>query len=109
MSRVETAPVGKTVSWLPPLDGGTLLMVFLIGAMGFYILYPLALILLNNFNVATIAQPPAYALQAWKEAFSEAAICRDLWNSAKIGAARQVIALPMGIFTASVLSRTNIY
>jgi len=38
MSRVETAPVGKTVSWLPPLDGGTLLMVLLIGAMGFYIL-----------------------------------------------------------------------
>jgi len=53
MSRVETAPVGKTVSWLPPLDGGTLLMAVLIGAMGFYVLYPLALILLNSFNVAT--------------------------------------------------------
>src|SRR5438094_715603 len=74
MSRVETAPVGKTVSWLPPLDGGTLLMAVLIGAMGFYILYPLALILLNSFNVATIAEPPAYGLQAWKDAFSEAGL-----------------------------------
>ena len=109
MSRVETAPVGKTVSWLPPLDGGTLLMALLIGAMGFYILYPLALILLNSFNVATIAEPPAYGLQAWKDAFSEAGIWRSLWNSVKIGVVLQVIALPLGIFIAWLLSRTNIF
>ena len=109
MSRVETAPVSKTVSWLPPLDGGTLLMVLLIGAMGFYILYPLALILLNSFNVATIAEPPAYGLQAWKDAFSEAGIWRSLWNSVKIGVVLQVIALPLGIFIAWLLSRTNIF
>src|SRR5437870_8030853 len=109
MSRVETAPVGKTVSWLPPLDGGTLLMVLLIGAMGFYVLYPLALILLNSFNVATIAEPPAYGLQAWKDAFSEAGIWRSLWNSVKIGVVLQVIALPLGIFIAWLLSRTNIF
>jgi len=109
MSRVETAPVGKTVSWLPPLDGGTLLMALLIGAMGFYILYPLALILLNSFNVATIAEPPAYGLQAWKDAFSEAGIWRSLWNSVKIGIVLQVIALPLGIFIAWLLSRTNIF
>ena len=109
MSRVETAPVDKTVSWLPPLDGGTLLMALLIGAMGFYILYPLALILLNSFNVATIAEPPAYGLQAWKDAFSEAGIWRSLWNSVKIGVVLQVIALPLGIFIAWLLSRTNIF
>ena len=109
MSRVETAPVDKTVSWLPPLDGGTLLMALLIGAMGFYVLYPLALILLNSFNVATIAEPPAYGLQAWKDAFSEAGIWRSLWNSVKIGVVLQVIALPLGIFIAWLLSRTNIF
>src|SRR5438874_3020684 len=108
MSRVETAPVDKTVSWLPPLDGGTLLMALLIGAMGFYVLYPLALILLNSFNVATIAEPPAYGLQAWKDAFSEYGIWRSLWNSVKIGIVLQVIALPMGIFVSWLLARTNI-
>src|SRR2546430_13760479 len=108
MSRVETAPVSKTVSWLPPLDGGTLLMALLIGAMGFYILYPLALILLNSFNVATIAEPPAYGLQAWKDAFSEAGIWRSLLNSVKIGIVLQIVALPLGIFLSWLIGRTNI-
>src|SRR5207247_9646933 len=100
MSRVETAAVGKTVSWLPPLDGGTLLMALLIGAMGFYILYLLALILLNSFNVATIAEPPAYGLQAWKDAFSEAGIWRSLCHSVTIAVVPQFIPLPLGILIA---------
>ena len=51
------------------LGGGHLLMILLIGSLGFYIVYPLLLILINSFNVATIADPPVYGLQAWKEAF----------------------------------------
>src|SRR5947208_14952494 len=97
MSCVETAPVDKTVSWLPPLDGGTLLMALLIGAMGFYVTYPLVLILINSFNVATIAAPPVYGLQAWREAFREPAICRSLLNSIKIGIVLQIVALTPGI------------
>src|ERR687891_164581 len=107
----KTAPVGAgAVSrpWIPPLDGGTLLMALLIGAMGFYVLYPLALILINSFNTATIAEPPVYGLKAWKEAFNEPGIWRSLWNSVKIGIALQVVALPMGIFVSWLLARTNI-
>jgi iron(III) transport system permease protein len=95
-------------SRLPPLDGGTLLMALLIGAMGFYVLYPLALILINSFNVATIAEPPVYGLKAWREAFTEYGIWRSLWNSVKIGIVLQVVALPTGIFISWLLARTNI-
>jgi iron(III) transport system permease protein len=95
-------------SWLPPLDGGTMLMAVLIGCMGFYVLYPLALIILNSFNTATIAEPPVYGLKAWREAFSEYGIWRSLWNSIKIGIVLQVIALPLGIFISWLLARTNI-
>ena len=49
---------------------GLVIMILLIGSMGFYILYPLALILINSFNVATIADPPAYGLGAWRDAFT---------------------------------------
>ena len=67
MAKTETVRV-ETVSrpWLPPLDGGTLLMAVLIGFMGLYVLYPLSRILLNSFNTATIAEPPVYGLNAWK-------------------------------------------
>ncbi|HEY7167857.1 MAG TPA: iron ABC transporter permease [Candidatus Binatia bacterium] len=94
--------------WLPPLDRGTLLMVVLVGFMGFYVLYPLALILINSFNVSTIAEPPAYGLQAWRDAFREPGIWRSLLNSVKIGVVLQLIALPLGIFLSWLLGRTNI-
>lgn len=109
MAKTET--VGAQASsraWLPPLDGGTLLMAVLIGFMGFYVLYPLVLILINSFNTATIAEPPAYGLQAWRDAFREPGIWRSLLNSVKIGVILQIIALPLGVFLSWLIARTNI-
>ncbi len=109
MAKTETLN-GRALSrpWLPPLDGGTALMGVLIAFMGFYVLYPLALIIINSFNTATIAEPPVYGLKAWREAFSEYGIWRSLWNSVKIGIVLQVLALPLGIFISWLLARTNI-
>ena len=109
MAKTETIKASVPArAWLPPLDGGTLIMAVLIGFMGFYVLYPLVLILINSFNTATIAEPPVYGLKAWREAFSEAGIWRSLWNSVKIGIVLQVVALPLGIFLSWLISRTNI-
>jgi len=83
-------------------------MAGLIGVMGFFVLYPLVLILINSFNTATIAEPPVYGLKAWRDAFSEYGIWRSLLNSVKIGIVLQVIALPLGIFLSWLLARTNI-
>jgi iron(III) transport system permease protein len=110
MAKTETiGPVAAARSWLPPLDGGTALMAVLIGFMGFYVLYPLTLIVINSFNTATIAEPEVYGLQAWRDAFAEPGIWRSLWNSIKIGIVLQLIALPLGIFTSWLLARTNIF
>ncbi|HWO40344.1 MAG TPA: iron ABC transporter permease [Candidatus Eisenbacteria bacterium] len=109
MAKAETVSAERAPhAWTARLDGGTLLMAVLIGAVGFYVLYPLALILINSFNVATIAEPPQYGLQAWKDAFREPGIVRSLWNSVKIALALQLIALPLGIFISWLLARTNI-
>ena len=109
MAKTETynAPA-VTRSWLPPLDGGTAIMAALIGFMGFYVLYPLTLIVINSFNTATIAEPEVYGLDAWRKAFAEPGIWRSLWNSVKIGIVLQVVALPTGIFISWLLARTNI-
>jgi iron(III) transport system permease protein len=93
----------------PWLDSGTLIMVVLIGSLGFYVLYPLILILINSFNTASIAEPPAYGLTAWQEAFRDPSIWQSLWNSVKIGIVLQLIALPAGILISWLLARTNIY
>jgi iron(III) transport system permease protein len=109
MAKTESVGV-ETLSrpWLPPLDRGTLLMAALIGFMGFYVLYPLVLILINSFNTATIAEPPVYGLQAWRDAFREPGIWRSLMNSVKIGIVLQIVALPLGIFLSWLIGRTNI-
>jgi iron(III) transport system permease protein len=109
MAKTETAnlDIGPR-TWLPRLDGGTALMAVLIAAMGFYVLYPLALIVINSFNTATIAEPPVYGLKSWREAFSEPGIWRSLWNSVRIGIVLQIVALPLGIFISWLLARTNI-
>src|SRR5918994_4237870 len=110
MAKTETVGLDSVPrAWLPPLNGGTLLMALLIGAMGFYVLYPLVLILINSFNTATIAEPPVYGLKAWREAFNEPGIWRSLWNSVKIGIVLQLIALPTGILISWLLARTNIF
>ena len=109
MAKTETmSPTSVSRSWLPPMDGGTALMAVLIGFMGFYVLYPLTLIVVNSFNTATIAEPEVYGLGSWRQAFAEPGICRSLWNSVKIGIVLQVIALPLGIFVSWLLARTNI-
>jgi iron(III) transport system permease protein len=109
MAKTETynAPA-LTRSWLPPLDGGTAIMAGLIGFMGFYVLYPLTLIVINSFNTATIAEPEVYGLDSWRKAFAEPGIWRSLWNSVKIGLVLQIIALPTGIFISWLLARTDI-
>ena len=109
MAKTETydAPA-LTRSWLPPMDGGTAIMAALIGFMGFYVLYPLTLIVINSFNTATIAEPEVYGLDAWRKAFAEPGIWRSLLNSVKIGIVLQLVALPTGIFISWLLARTNI-
>jgi iron(III) transport system permease protein len=109
MAKTDTLnPISGIRYWLPPLDGGTLFMALLIGFMGFYVIYPLVLIVINSFNTSTIAEPVVYGLGAWREAFSEPGIWRSLWNSIKIGLVLQAIALPLGIFISWLLARTNI-
>jgi len=83
-------------------------MIILIGFMGFYILYPLLLILINSFNVATIADPPEYGFGAWGEAFSEYGVKEALWNTIKVTVIRQSIVFVIGVFIAWVLARTKI-
>ena len=92
---------------ITPLNWGLFLMIVLIGFMGFYILYPLALILINSFNIATIGEPTRWGLGAWKEAFTEYGVREALWNTINLTLVRQAIVFPAGIFLAWLLSRTN--
>ncbi|MBI4527103.1 MAG: iron ABC transporter permease [Deltaproteobacteria bacterium] len=108
--RAESAKVDAvTLSrFLPSVKASYIFMFLLIATLGFYIVYPLVLILLNSFNVAAIGAPPTYGLQAWKEAFDNPGIWVSLWNTIKVAVASNALIFPVGALIAWILARTNI-
>jgi iron(III) transport system permease protein len=83
-------------------------MLALIAALGFYLVYPLFLILLNSFNTARIGQPPVYGVQSWVQAWSTPGLFQALWNTIAVAFWYQIISFPLGILIAWLLARTNV-
>ncbi|MBM2812813.1 MAG: ABC-type Fe3+ transport system permease component, partial [Chloroflexi bacterium] len=83
-------------------------MLLLIGAFGFYLLYPLILILINSFNTARIGQPPVYGIEGWVKAWQTPGIWNALRNTLLLAVAYQVISFPIGILISWLLARTNV-
>ena len=77
-------------------------------ALGFYVIYPLLLILLNSFNVAEIGQPAAYGLRNWIEAWQSSGILQSLVNTIALAACYQCLSFIAAIGLAWALARTNV-
>ena len=92
----------------PSLTWAQVGILALIGAVGFYVLYPLVLILLNSFNVARLGQVPIYSLQPWIDAWSAPDVFPSLWTTLQLAFWYQLISFPIGIVIAWLLARTNI-
>src|ERR1051326_2640284 len=84
---------------------GTIVMPILILALGFYVLYPLVLILVNSFNVARITEPARYGLDNWVIAFSQPRILQSIGNTVLVFALYMTIGLPLAVLIAWSLAR----
>ena len=100
-------PLARARSWALP-DRAQLAMLLLIAVIGFYVVYPLALIFINSFNVARPGQPPVYALDAWMDAWSGRGILPALGNSFLVAFWYQLLSFPIGVLLAWLLGRTNL-
>jgi len=83
-------------------------MLALIFGLGYYVLYPLALILINSFNVAKIGQPAVYGTDTWVQAWQTEGILRAIINTLLLAGCYQLISFPVAALIALVLARTNI-
>ena len=83
-------------------------LLTLILGLGFYVVYPLLLILLNSFNTARVGQPAIYGLQPWIDAWTASGIVQALLNTFALATCYQIISFGIGIGLAWVLARTNI-
>ncbi|HSK29276.1 MAG TPA: iron ABC transporter permease, partial [Candidatus Limnocylindria bacterium] len=90
--------------WHLPSPG----MMVLIVIVGFLVLTPLALMILNSFQTARPGQPIVWGLQGWVTAFSAPGIVSAMTNTFTLAIARQAIALLIGAFFAWLIARTDL-
>jgi iron(III) transport system permease protein len=86
----------------------SLAMVMLILVVGFLVLTPLALMILNSFQIARPGQPIIWGMDGWVKAFTTPGIVKAMTNTFTLAVTRQAIALLIGAFFAWLIARTDI-
>jgi iron(III) transport system permease protein len=110
-SQVMDQTVTFDRSVLPPVRYfrlPSLPMTLLLLVVGFLVLTPLALMILNSFQIARPGQPIVWGLEGWVKAFSTPGIIKAITNTFTLAITRQAIALFIGAFFAWLIARTDL-
>ena len=83
-------------------------MTFLLLVVGFLVLTPLILMIINSFQIARPGQPIVWGLDGWVKAFSTPGIIKAMTNTFTLAITRQAIALLVGAFFAWLIARTDL-
>jgi iron(III) transport system permease protein len=87
---------------------GTFVMAVLIPALGFYLIYPMLLVLSHSFNVAVeIFGPREWGLDNWRNASDDPRLFRAIFNSFMIWGITATISFPISIGIAWSLARVK--
>lgn len=89
---------------------GHLIMAALLLCLGFFLIWPVILIVINSFNIAAdwMVEPRRWGIDHWLAAFSSPDLLVTLWNSILVWSLTAVFSFPIGIAIAWVLARTRI-
>ena len=90
--------------WSLPSPG----MMLLVAVVGFLVLTPLVLMILNSFQTARPGQPIVWGLEGWIKAFTTPGIVKAMTNTFTLAITRQAIALLIGAFFAWLIARTDL-
>ena len=92
-------------------ETGTFVMVVVIAVLGFYLLFPVILMLVLSFNVADdfLIPPIVWGLDNWTSSFADdPRILRSLWNTFILWFFNFIVSFPVGVAIALILARTRI-
>lgn len=111
---MEHSPVARDTPVLrasiPRASAGHFVMVVLLLSLGYFLVWPILLLLINSFNAATdwFVEPRTWGLRHWQNAFQRPGLFRSLGNSVLIWALTVVTSFPIGVGIAWTLARTKI-
>ncbi len=85
-------------------------MAIILVTLGFYLIYPVFLILIQSFNVApeVLIGTPRWGLDNWRVAFTEPRLFRAVGNTIMIWILVMVVSFPVATLIAWTLARTKI-
>jgi iron(III) transport system permease protein len=79
-------------------------------SLGYFLIWPVILLLINSFNTATdwFVEPWRLGLRHWQNAFQRPGLLRSLGNSLLIWSVTVAASFPIGVAIAWILARTRI-
>jgi len=90
------------------VDTEAVLCSGVLALVAFGVVYPVLLVVLQSFQTALPGQPARLGLDGWRAALAEPALRTSLWNTLTVTVARQVVTLPLAVFVAWLLARTDL-
>jgi iron(III) transport system permease protein len=85
------------------------LFIVLLVTLGSFILYPVLIVFTNSFHGnAVVVSDATWSFDAWRTAFTEPGMRTAAWNTVKILVCTEIIAMPIAVFIAWLLARTDI-
>lgn len=85
-------------------------MAVVLVALGYFLIWPVLLLLLNSFNAAGdwFVEPRTWGVKHWQNAFQRAGLVKSLGNSLLIWSLSVAISFPVGVTIAWLLARTKV-
>jgi iron(III) transport system permease protein len=86
------------------------IMAALLLSLGYFLIWPAALLLINSFNTASdwFVEPRSWGLRHWQNAFQRPGLLGSLGNSVLIWSLNVATSFPIGVTIAWILARTKI-
>jgi iron(III) transport system permease protein len=106
---VDELSIARTLP-APHLGSGHFIMAVVLLSLGYFLIWPVILLLINSFNTASdwFVEPRVWGLRHWQNAFLRPGLLRSLGNSLLIWSLTVAASFPIGVAIAWVLARTKI-
>ena len=85
-------------------------MAALLLCLGYFLIWPVVLLLINSFNTANdwFVEPRSWGITHWINAFQRPGLLTSLGNSLLIWTLTVTVSFPVGVSIAWLLARTKI-
>jgi iron(III) transport system permease protein len=109
MAGISTTAVSQVSVEFRPRKS-TAIMAFILVTLGFYLIYPVFLILIQSFNTAPeiLIGTPQWGLENWRVAFTQPELFKAVGNTIMIWMLVVLVSFPTATLIAWTLARTNI-